>query len=163
MRRTVRRKIKSSSADRITDEKRCYRFDRCDYWACRSLSEVATYSINTGISRASDRYARCCVLVKIRPINNRCNEPKKVTTVFKLSGRNLIVLISVKEGVRNVNTMIAKNARELRVLEARRSRFTVFRVVALIKTEKLKGAKLPVLNVDVTNRRFESNKSVETK
>ena len=76
MHRTVRRKIKSPSADRITDEKRCYRFDRCDYWACRSLSEVATYSINTGVSRASDRYARCCVLVKIRPINNRCTNRK---------------------------------------------------------------------------------------
>ena len=156
MRRTVRRKIKSSSADRITDEKRGCRFNRCDYGACRSLSEVVTYSINMGISRASDRYARCCVLVKFGLSTTDVRTEKKVTTVFKLSGRNLIVLISVKEGVRNVNTMIAKNARELWVLEARRSRFTVFRVVALIKTEKLKGAKLPVLIVDMSDR---SNKS----
>ena len=88
MRRTVRRKIKSSSADRITDEKRGCHFDRCDYGACRSLSEVATYSINTGISRASDRYARCCVLVKFGQSTTDVMN-RKVTTVFKLSGRNL--------------------------------------------------------------------------
>ena len=41
--------------------------------------------------------------------------------------------------------------------------FNVCRCVALIKLGKLREVKVPVLNVDVSNRRFESNKSVEVR